>query len=367
MAHIDRYKSMSGRSRSVSPTPATDNQGNECGFSPRESDRPILPPRARREVSPQLIREHPPNRPPPVAPKGVAPFAPRPQIFPPTAPERPPERPRQTPPKRPTERPPPRPAQVPLPIPPERPPGRPPQNHLSQEHAQQIAPGRPATPPPRPTRGPLQIPPERPPGRPPKSVLELSQEREKEISPGRAPGRPPDRPPRPDSLSVRPETFMQQHSPESFQKSQFELPPPRRRADTPQGDPSSYFKTNAVVNLTSVNFYEFIKRYEKALIMFFHSSQQESLFPSREFAKAADTPRMGNHAFAGVDCDAEKDLCCREQAYKLPIFRLYSNGFDVSTIRHVQNFNASQMHMMIKMSPVLTQPRENVSKEKWQQ
>lgn len=76
--------------------------------------------------------------------------------------------------------------------------------------------------------------------------------------------------------------------------------------------------------------------------------------------QAADLPRKKNHALARVDCAVEKELCCREQANKLPIFRLYSNGFDVSTIRHGQNITAHQMQKMIAMAPVLTQPRVNI-------
>lgn len=273
-------------------------------------------------MSPQQTQERPPNRTPPPPPKGVSPAQLRSKLFPPTAPERPPERPRQTPPARPTDGPrltrPARPTEPlparptdPLPtIPPERPAGRPlksppdlppgrPQFNPPELSPKQIIPARPAEPPPTLSGSPPKRDPQTPTGRPFERALHTPTSSEGDFK------KPP----------VRPKTFLQQLSPESTQQSPLEGTPfggsqrplsatPSTRQDAASSssptwqtegqpgavvprDPSSYFKTTTVVNLTSVNFDQFIQRHEKALVMFFHSKERESILPSREFAKVS--------------------------------------------------------------------------------
>ncbi|BFZ13929.1 hypothetical protein BsWGS_16968 [Bradybaena similaris] len=121
--------------------------------------------------------------------------------------------------------------------------------------------------------------------------------------------------------------------------------------------PDPYFKVDTVLSLSEVNFDEFVRSHEKTLVMFFQSLKPESLRPARHFAMASLRAHKQKHAFAAVDCNADEELCCRENAKELPMIKLYSNGFTVSSLNFLKDFTADQMNMLMIMAPVLTQPR----------
>ncbi|BFZ13928.1 hypothetical protein BsWGS_16967 [Bradybaena similaris] len=121
--------------------------------------------------------------------------------------------------------------------------------------------------------------------------------------------------------------------------------------------PDYYFNVDTVFGLSEVNFDEFVKSHEKTLVMFLQTSSPDSASPAKEFAKASKSASKQRHAFASVDCIEEKQLCCREDANELPMMKLYSNGFTVSSLQYIKDFNADQMKMLVAMAPVLTKPR----------
>ncbi|CAG5134297.1 unnamed protein product [Candidula unifasciata] len=129
-----------------------------------------------------------------------------------------------------------------------------------------------------------------------------------------------------------------------------------------QRDPWLFSGGSNVRLLNSSNFYDSVVRMEKALVMFYNpSSPEDSIWARREFSEAANKPGPPNQVFASVDCSTNRDLCCREQATRnLPIFRLYSNGYQVSTSQHSYDLTANQMVTLVRMAPVLNQPRSKV-------
>ncbi|BFZ13925.1 hypothetical protein BsWGS_16964 [Bradybaena similaris] len=121
--------------------------------------------------------------------------------------------------------------------------------------------------------------------------------------------------------------------------------------------PSTFFDSTMVDNLDMSSFDQYIKGMEKALIMFYNPNQPDNFPAGRQFGRAADRKHHWSHSFGAVDCSINNKLCDRESAKKLPMFKLYSNGYDVSTIVHGKSMTADQMHMLMKMTPVLTSPR----------
>lgn len=69
------------------------------------------------------------------------------------------------------------------------------------------------------------------------------------------------------------------------------------------------------------------------------------------------------HKYAAVDCTVEKALCLQEQILKTPVYKLYSNGFSLSTIKEADKMNADQLRMLVAMTPVLHQSRLEIGKE----
>lgn len=64
-----------------------------------------------------------------------------------------------------------------------------------------------------------------------------------------------------------------------------------------------------------------------------------------------------NHAYAAVDCSKESSICSREAVTSFPLFRLYSQGYAVDTIRNYQSFDSDTMQKFVEYTPVVQQRR----------
>ncbi|BFZ13947.1 hypothetical protein BsWGS_16986 [Bradybaena similaris] len=125
-----------------------------------------------------------------------------------------------------------------------------------------------------------------------------------------------------------------------------------------QSEFRTVFKSDKVVPLTSRDFRMYLRGMEKAWVMFYNPNQSECLTPGLELGAAAETCYNEDHGFAAVDCSVYSELCCKEQTSKLPVFKLYSNGFGVSTLNELKDVKAGQLKLLMTMTPVLHQPRQ---------
>lgn len=64
-----------------------------------------------------------------------------------------------------------------------------------------------------------------------------------------------------------------------------------------------------------------------------------------------------------MDCLFDKNLCEKQKIKETPALKLFSNGYEMSTMTSLANFSTNQMRMLMKMTPVLTQPRVELGKE----
>ncbi|BFZ13944.1 hypothetical protein BsWGS_16983 [Bradybaena similaris] len=138
-------------------------------------------------------------------------------------------------------------------------------------------------------------------------------------------------------------------------------------ADEPQPQTGAGVATpswaSKVQTLNGFNYYDFIAGAEKCLVIFYNPFQCESVFPKMQFQYAAIETQNPQHRFARVDCTVEKTLCLQEQILKTPVYKLYSNGFSLSTIKEADKMNADQLRMLVAMTPVLHQSRLDIGKE----
>lgn len=81
------------------------------------------------------------------------------------------------------------------------------------------------------------------------------------------------------------------------------------------------------------------------------------------FHQAADKTANPSYAFGTVDCLYDFALCEQQNIKSSPALKLFSNGFDLSTLNDPGKFTSDQLRMLMKMTPILTQPRVEVGKE----
>ncbi|CAG5135051.1 unnamed protein product [Candidula unifasciata] len=147
-----------------------------------------------------------------------------------------------------------------------------------------------------------------------------------------------------------------------------DLPPPGPKLqpepiyENSMPDKNKFLGTHQVMQLDDKSYSNVITHYEKTLVMFYNPFQCDSVFPGMQFASAASANTNKLHRYASVDCSTEKELCLDQKILKTPVFKLYSNGYIISNIGDPDKFNADQMRMLVTMTPVLNQPRQELAK-----
>ncbi|CAG5128824.1 unnamed protein product [Candidula unifasciata] len=127
--------------------------------------------------------------------------------------------------------------------------------------------------------------------------------------------------------------------------------------------PDPRFGTDNIKSLNLYNFLHFHRGMEKSLVMFYTTPGPDKDRLKQEFETAADRGQEDGYGFGAVDCFTDNELCCRENVCKTPMLKLYSNGFQVSAIQDPSTFTAYQMDMLMRHTPVLTQPKAKVSQQ----
>ncbi|BFZ13933.1 hypothetical protein BsWGS_16972 [Bradybaena similaris] len=123
------------------------------------------------------------------------------------------------------------------------------------------------------------------------------------------------------------------------------------------------FESMNVMLLRQFNFESFISTKEKVLIYFYTTNKPQDRSLEAQFSDAADKTTNPNYGFASVDCLYDNALCEKEKIKETPTLKLFSNGYELSTLNSLAEFNSQQMRMLMKMTPVLSQPRVELGKE----
>ncbi|BFZ13932.1 hypothetical protein BsWGS_16971 [Bradybaena similaris] len=123
------------------------------------------------------------------------------------------------------------------------------------------------------------------------------------------------------------------------------------------------FSSLYVMSLKEYNFDKFICTKEKALVYFYNTDAPPDRVLEAQFAEAANKTYNTNYGFGAVDCLFNHFLCDDEKITTSPALKLFSNGFQLSTFDVPRKFTADQMRMLMKMTPILTQPRVELGKE----
>ncbi|BFZ13941.1 hypothetical protein BsWGS_16980 [Bradybaena similaris] len=144
--------------------------------------------------------------------------------------------------------------------------------------------------------------------------------------------------------------------------SHFSPRPSHTTPDRPY-EPDYNIMSESVVNLNSGTFENYIKGKEKALIVFYKNFQCQHIDFEAEFASIAEGSTNPKHGFGAVDCCMNRGLCAQEKICCTPVLKLYSNGFELGSVMSAANINATQMNMMVKMTPVLKKPKTNKQKK----
>ncbi|CAG5134302.1 unnamed protein product [Candidula unifasciata] len=125
----------------------------------------------------------------------------------------------------------------------------------------------------------------------------------------------------------------------------------------------SSFLSGNVIALNEQNFEFYITPKEKAIIYFYDTSSGRNTHLQNSFSDAADLPMHPSYGFGAVNCFRDPNLCDRYQVTQTPTLRLFSNGFLVSSINRPETISTEQMQQLMKMTPVLTQPRAQIGKK----
>ncbi|CAG5135052.1 unnamed protein product [Candidula unifasciata] len=134
--------------------------------------------------------------------------------------------------------------------------------------------------------------------------------------------------------------------------------PVRRERPRNENFKRDYFVgSRNVFNLNVLNFKQFLGDKEKTLVMFYNSDKCQPYGLENEFAKIADKNDNDSYGFGAVDCATDGPICTGEDACQTPMFKLYSNGYEVSGIRDTSRFNAKQVFLLMVMTPTLVGSR----------
>ncbi|BFZ13967.1 hypothetical protein BsWGS_17006 [Bradybaena similaris] len=124
------------------------------------------------------------------------------------------------------------------------------------------------------------------------------------------------------------------------------------RPPTNSRDPFS--GSEFVFGLSQCNFKDFIDRKDVAVVMYYaDENNDKTVWARTQLNKAARATRRPNHGYAAINCAQQRDLCQAQQACTLPMFKIYSRGNILSTIREVNTFNADVITGFVECVPIL--------------
>ncbi|BFZ13982.1 hypothetical protein BsWGS_17021 [Bradybaena similaris] len=134
---------------------------------------------------------------------------------------------------------------------------------------------------------------------------------------------------------------------------------PSQREELTETYPNPFKSSCSVLRLSGGLFEEFLKQMDVVMVMFYKGSlgQQGSResWSKEQFVKASERTKRTNHAYAAVDCSKESSICTREAVTSVPLFKLYSKGYTVDTIRNYQSFDSETMQKFVEYAPVVQQ------------
>ncbi|CAG5135053.1 unnamed protein product [Candidula unifasciata] len=122
------------------------------------------------------------------------------------------------------------------------------------------------------------------------------------------------------------------------------------------------FESNKIFKLTARSFIKFVSGKEKALVMFYDSSRGNNPLEEELFTSAANASFTEKFGFGAVDCATDFCVCVRFGGCNTPMFKLFSNGYELSAINDPNKINPDQIRMLMKMTPVLHQPRGDIGR-----
>lgn len=75
--------------------------------------------------------------------------------------------------------------------------------------------------------------------------------------------------------------------------------------------------------------------------------------------QAAESTQRPNHGYAAINCAQQPELCQAQEACSLPMFKIYSRGNILSTMREVFTFTADVIKGYVESVPVLREANAN--------
>ncbi|CAG5134301.1 unnamed protein product [Candidula unifasciata] len=123
------------------------------------------------------------------------------------------------------------------------------------------------------------------------------------------------------------------------------------------------FPSRNVVYITDENFKQKIQPMAKGLVYFYNSRGNRNNRNEKTFVSAADTLHHELFLFGAIDCAFETGVCNHYQITETPIIKLFSNGFDVSTIHRPESFGVDALQKFITWAPELKKPRDQEGKD----
>ncbi|BFZ13966.1 hypothetical protein BsWGS_17005 [Bradybaena similaris] len=127
------------------------------------------------------------------------------------------------------------------------------------------------------------------------------------------------------------------------------------RPPTNSRDPFS--GSEFVFGLSQCNFKNFIDRKDVAVVMYYgDQNNDKTLWARMQLNKAARATRRLNHGFAMVNCAQQRDLCQEQGVCTLPMYKMYSRGNKLGSIREVITFNTDVIKRFVECAPILREP-----------
>ncbi|CAG5134300.1 unnamed protein product [Candidula unifasciata] len=170
-------------------------------------------------------------------------------------------------------------------------------------------------------------------------------------------------PPRPGVSNLRKQPEQNRFFPQHGQQIT-DVPklPPVFRPDGPRKNASMGLSSPKIVTLNRDNFQQFVAPMEKVLVYFYNSDGNRHTPLESQFSEAADRMNHPGYGFGAVDCALEQAVCHHFQITQPAVLKLFSYGYDLSTINSPMNFSADEMQRLVSMSPVLRKPRAEEGK-----
>ncbi|CAG5134299.1 unnamed protein product, partial [Candidula unifasciata] len=126
---------------------------------------------------------------------------------------------------------------------------------------------------------------------------------------------------------------------------------------------NTVFFSRNITHLYDGNIETFVAPLEKCLIYFHATGTSPNPGLEYSFSKVADTVNHPGYGFGVIDCGYMPSLCYMYDVHRTPALKLFSNGFEVSTISAPESLTPEAMQKLMVMSPVLNKPLVKVGED----